>query len=309
MGDAPRSDKIWLNGSLVGWDQATVHVLTHTLHYGLGVFEGIRCYHTDKGPAVFRLDEHTGRLFKSAKIVGIEIPYAPAEINAAVKDTIRANGLRECYIRPIVFLGDNKRGLNSIGADIVTAIAVWPWGAYLGEEALEKGIRVKVSSFTRHHQNIFMTKAKVCGAYVNSILAKHEAITAGYDEALMLDPSGSVAEGSGENIFIVRHGRLKTPPLTAVLEGITRDSIITLARDMGIVVEEQYFSRDEIYIADEAFFTGTAAELTPIRSLDDRTIGDDGIGPVTKKLQSAFFDAIFARNGEYSHWLDFVDEA
>ncbi|MBI4828589.1 MAG: branched-chain amino acid transaminase [Nitrospinae bacterium] len=307
MSEAPRSEKIWMDGHLVDWDQANVHVLTHTLHYGLGVFEGVRCYNTSaKGSAVFRLREHTRRLFDSAKIVGIEIPFTEERINAAVVETIRANNMKECYIRPLVFLGDNRRGVNPIGAKVRVAIAVWPWGAYLGEEALSKGIRIKTSSFARHHQNIFMTKAKICGAYVNSILAKVEAVKAGYDEALLLDPQGNVAEGSGENIFIVRRGRLKTPPLTSVLEGITRDSIITLANDQGLLVTEQYFSRDELYTADEAFFTGTAAELTPIRSLDDRQIGTGGIGPVTKKLQTAFFDAINGRDPKYAHWLTVV---
>ncbi len=306
MSDSPKSDKIWMDGQMVAWGEANVHVLAHTLHYGLGVFEGIRCYNTPDGPAVFRLEDHTKRLFDSAKIVGIGINHTEDEINHATKETIRVNGLEQCYIRPILFLGDNKRGLNCTGAKTHTAIAVWPWGAYLGEEALAKGINVKVSSFTRHHENIFMTKAKVCGAYVNSIMAKLEAVNSGYDEALLLDPSGHVAEGSGENIFIVRRGRLKTPPLTSVLEGITRDSIITIAREMGIEVEEQYFSRDEVYTADEAFFTGTAAELTPIRSLDDRVIGSDGIGPITKKLQKAYFDIILGKSENHFHWLSRV---
>lgn len=307
MSEAPRSDKIWMDGQLVDWDQANVHVLTHTLHYGMGVFEGVRCYNTSaKGPAVFRLREHTRRLFDSAKIVGMDMPFTEERINAAVVETIRANKMKECYIRPIAFWGDNRRGLNPIGLKTRVAIAVWPWGAYLGDEALSKGIRIKTSSFTRHHQNISLTKAKVCGAYVNSIMAKVEAVKAGYDEALLLDPQGNVAEGSGENIFIVRRGRLKTPPLTSILEGITRDAIITLANDLGLLVVEQYFSRDEIYTADEAFFTGTAAELTPIRSLDDRQIGVDGIGPVTKKLQTAFFDTINGRDPKYAHWLTAV---
>lgn len=309
MSDIPRSEKIWMDGALVDWDKANVHVLTHTLHYGLGVFEGIRCYNTDRGPAVFRLKEHTDRLFDSAKILGFEIPFTPDQINGAIRETIRVNKLDECYIRPLAFLGDNRRGLNATGADVRVAIAVWPWGAYLGEEALSKGIRIKMSSFTRHHQNVFMTKAKVCGAYVNSIMAKLEAVKAGYDEALLLDPAGHVAEGSGENIFIVRKGKLKTPPLSSILEGITRDSVIQLAGDMGLEVTEQYFSRDEIYTADEAFFTGTAAELTPIRSLDDRIIGGNGIGPVTKKLQSAYFEIIRGKNPNYFKWLDFLNEA
>lgn len=303
MNDAPRSEKIWMDGELVDWSQANVHVLTHTLHYGLGVFEGIRCYMTETGSAAFRLEDHIKRLFDSAKITGIKIPFSREKINEAVKQTIRVNKLEECYVRPLVFLGDNKRGLNCTGVNVRVAIAVWPWGAYLGEEALSKGIRVKVSSFTRHHENIFMTKAKICGAYVNSIMAKLEAVNSGYDEALLLDPSGHVAEGSGENVFIIRNGKLKTPPLTSVLEGITRDSVLKIAVDKGIEVEEQYFSRDEMYICDEAFFTGTAAELTPIRSLDDRIIGDNRIGPVTKNLQTALFEIIRGKNPKYSSWL------
>jgi len=306
MSEAPKSEKIWLDGSLVDWDLANVHVMTHTLHYGMGVFEGIRCYKAQKGPAVFRLPEHTARLFASAKIVGMNIPYTQDQINKAILDTIRVNNLDECYIRPIAFLGDNRRGLNTTGVRTQVAVAVWRWGTYLGEEALAKGIRVKVASFARHHENVTMTKAKVCGAYVNSIMAKIEAVKAGYDEALLLDVAGHVAEGSGENIFIVRNGRLKTPPLTSVLEGITRDSVITIARDMGLVVEEQYFSRDEVYIADEAFFTGTAAELTPINSLDDRMIGQGGMGSVTRKLQTAYFDTLRGRTPEYENWLTYL---
>ena len=309
MSQAPKSDKIWLDGALVDWDKANVHIMTHTLHYGLGVFEGVRCYKAQKGPAVFRLTDHTHRLFNSAKIVGIEIPFTEDQINAAILQTITANGLEECYIRPLVFLGDNVRGLNTAGVSVHVAVAAWRWGTYLGEEALAKGIRVKVSSFTRHHENISMTKAKVCGAYVNSILAKAEAKRGGYDEALMLDPSGHVAEGSGENIFIVRNGKIKTPPLTSVLEGITRDSLITIARDMGVEVVEQYFSRDEAYIADEAFFTGTAAELTPINSIDDRAIGAGGIGPVTQKLQAAFFASIRGQAPAYEKWLTYAPVA
>jgi len=306
MSEAPRSDKIWLDGKFVDWDAANVHVLTHTLHYGLGVFEGVRCYETAKGSAIFRLEDHTKRLFNSAKIVGFKIPFTEAEINEATKETVRINKLKSCYIRPLAFLGDNKRGLNCIGANVRVAIAVWPWGAYLGEEALANGINVKVSSFTRHHENIFMTKAKICGAYVNSIMAKMEAVNGGYDEAVLLDPSGHVAEGSGENIFIVRDGKIKTPPLTSVLEGLTRDSIIKLATSMGLTVAEQYFSRDELYIADEAFFTGTAAELTPIRAVDGRVIGEGKMGPITKKLQSAFFDVLKAKDPSRENWLSFI---
>jgi branched-chain amino acid aminotransferase len=306
MSSAPRSDYIWMDGALIPWDQANVHVLTHTLHYGLGVFEGVRCYETPDGPAIFRLPEHTKRLFSSAKIMGMTIPFTPEEIDRATIETIRSNGLKQCYIRPLVFLGDEVRGLNCKGISVHVAIAVWPWGAYLGEEALSKGIDIKTSSFTRHHPNISMTKAKVCGAYVNSIMAKLEAVNSGYDEALMLDTNGFVAEGSGENIFIVRNGRLKTPPLTSVLEGITRDTVIAIARDMGLTVEEQYFSRDEVYLADEAFFTGTAAEMTPINALDDRVIGAGGMGPITKRLQTSFFDILKGGTEAYRHWLTFV---
>ncbi|MBF0170083.1 MAG: branched-chain amino acid transaminase [Nitrospinae bacterium] len=303
MASAPRSEKIWMDGRLVNWDDANVHLLTHTLHYGLGVFEGIRCYETADGPAVFRLAEHTRRLFTSARIVGIQIPFTEEEVNRAVLDTLRANKLRQGYIRPLVYLGDEVRGLNCKGSSVHLGIAVWSWGAYLGEEALEKGIDVKTSSFTRHHPNVFMTKAKVCGAYVNSIMAKLEAVNDGYDEALLLDPNGFVAEGSGENLFIVRNGKLKTPPLTSTLEGITRDSIMVVAREMGIAVEEQYFSRDEVYLSDEAFFTGTAAEMTPINSLDRRIIGAGGLGPVSRRIQSAFFDILKGKSAAYRHWL------
>lgn len=306
MAESPRSEKIWLDGAFVDWDDANVHIMTHTLHYGLGVFEGVRCYAGDKGSAVFRLEDHTARLFNSAKIVGVKIPFTEAEINQATLETIRVNNLKECYLRPLAFMGEEHRGLNCTGESFRVAIAAWPWGAYLGEEALASGIDIKTSSFTRHHPNVTMTKAKVCGAYINSIMAKHEAAGDGYDEALMLDPSGYVAEGSGENIFIVRGGKLKTPPLTSILEGITRDSIITIAGEMGIEVVEQYFSRDEVYIADEAFFTGTAAELTPIRSLDKRVIGNNGIGPVTKRLQTAFFDIIRGKSDAHENWLSFI---
>lgn len=250
---APNSNLIWMDGELVPWDKANVHVLTHTLHYGTGVFEGMRCYKTEKGSAIFRNREHVERLLNSAKIMGWEVPYTADEIIEAIRKTIKENKLDECYIRPLAYLGTEGRGLNTKGISIHLAIAVWPWGAYLGEEALKKGIRTKISSYARHHPNVTMTKAKTCGAYINSVLAKQEAVKDGYDEAILLDPYGFVAEGSGENIFIVRHGKLKTPPLTSVLEGLTRDCIITIAGDLGIKVEEQFFSRDELYIADEAF--------------------------------------------------------
>ncbi|RMF84798.1 MAG: branched-chain amino acid transaminase, partial [Nitrospinota bacterium] len=245
--------KIWMDGTLVDWSEAKVHVLTHTLHYGLGIFEGIRCYKTVRGPAIFRLQEHIDRLFDGVKIIGFQLPYSKEDIINAIKETIKANELEECYIRPLVYLGYGQMGLNPLGLPIRVAIATWPWGAYLGEEGLQKGIRVKISSFTRHHVNISMTKAKVVGNYANSQLAKVEAVTNGYDEALMLDPSGYIAEGSGENIFMVRHGILHTPPLTSILEGITRASVLDIARVESIPVKETIFSRDELYIADEVF--------------------------------------------------------
>lgn len=292
-----------MDGTLVEWDNARVHILTHTLHYGLGVFEGIRCYRTEKGSAVFRLDEHVDRLFDSAHIFMMKIPFSPREIKAAIVDTIKANKLRECYIRPLVYIGHGAMGLYSKENPVNVSIAVWPWGAYLGDEGLEKGIRIKVSSFIRHHVNVDMTKGKVCGYYVNSQLAKNEAKACGYDEALLLDTEGYVSEGSGENIFIVRNNELKTTPLTSVLEGITRDSIMKIAHDNRIVVKEERFTRDELYIADEAFFTGTAAEVTPIREVDGRVIGNGKRGAVTKKLQSIFFDIVKGKNRKYSRWL------
>lgn len=292
-----------MDGKLVGWDKAQVHILTHTLHYGLGMFEGIRCYSTAKGSAIFRLDEHVDRLFASAHIFNIEIPYSRQEIRQAIITTVRANKLRECYIRPLVYIGYGAMGLYPKGNPINVAIAAWPWGAYLGDEGLEKGIKIKVSSFTRHHVNSSMARAKVCGHYVNSQIAKKEAIACGYDEALLLDPEGYVSEGSGENIFIVRNGRIKTTPLTTILEGITRDSIITIARDHKIPIAEERFTRDEIYIADEAFFTGTAAEVTPIREIDGRKIGIGSRGKITKKLQAVFFDTVKGKNKKYESWL------
>ncbi len=304
--NAPESKLIWMDGKLVPWDEANVHILTHTLHYGTGVFEGIRCYKTAKGPAVFRHGEHIDRLFDSAHILGYEIPHSKAEVMEAVRATIKENALKECYIRPLAWLGTEGRGLNPIGITVHLAIAAWEWGAYLGAEALEKGIKVMTSSITRHHPNISFTKSKATGWYLNSVLAKQDAVQNGFDEALLLDPLGNVAEGSGENFFIVRDGMIKTPPLVSVLEGITRKSIMQIAKDNGIEVSESYFSRDEVYIADEAFFTGTAAELTPVCELDRRKIGEGKRGPLTKKLQTIFFDAIKGKNGKYSEWLDIL---
>jgi branched-chain amino acid aminotransferase len=301
-----KTELIWMDGKLVPWDEANVHVLTHTLHYGLGVFEGIRCYKTPKGPAVFRLREHMQRLINSAKIFQMEIPFSVDELCEATMETIRKNKLEECYIRPLVYLGYGGMGLYPKDNPVKVSIAAWPWGAYLGEEGLEKGINVKTSSFIRAHVNTNMTMAKVCGYYVNSQLAKKEAIQCGFDEGLLLDTEGYVGEGSGENIFIVRHGMLKTTPLTSVLEGITRDSMMRIAADEGYEVKEERFTRDEIYIADEAFFTGTAAEITPIRALDNRAIGKGKRGPVTAKLQAIYFDAVKGNSSKYEGWLNYV---
>src|ERR1051326_7002456 len=279
--------KIWLEGELMDWDKAKVHVLTHALHYGTGYFEGIRCYALEDGrSAVFRLDEHVRRLFDSGKILGFPLPRSFEEIKKAILDVVRASGLKECYIRPIAFVGLGEMGLYAPDNPIHIAIAAWSWGAYLGEEGIKNGIRAKVSSFTRHHVNVMMTKSKASGNYINSVLAKSEVKNAGYDEAIMLDSEGYVSEASGENIFMVRDKKIKTTPLTSILPGITRDSIITLARDKGYEVVEERFTRDELYIADEAFFTGTAAELTPIREVDDRLIGAGRRGPITEDLQS-----------------------
>ncbi|MFW6414675.1 MAG: branched-chain amino acid transaminase [Thermodesulfobacteriota bacterium] len=298
------SGKIWFNGQFVPWDDAQVHVLTHTLHYGAGVFEGIRCYNcTDGSSVVFRLEEHVDRLFDSAKVMQMEIPFSQEEVCEAIINSLRENKMKQGYIRPLAFIGDGIMGVYPGDNPINLIIAVWPWGAYLGEEALQKGIRVKTSSFNRHHPNVMMTKAKIAGNYVNSILAKREAYADNYDEALMLDVDGYVAEATGENIFIIKNSVLKTPPLGAVLPGITRDTVITLARDMGYTVKEQKFTRDEIYLADEAFFTGTAAELTPIRELDNRKIGAGEAGAVTKLLQNEFFSVVLGENLKYAGWL------
>jgi branched-chain amino acid aminotransferase len=300
-------DAIWLDGKLVDWDKAQVHVLTHTLHYGLGVFEGIRCYLCHDGKsAVFKLQEHVDRLFESAHISQITIPFSREEIFQAIIETLRANKLKEGYIRPIVFIGDGEMGLFVKDYPVRVAIACWPWGAYLGEEGLRRGIRAKIASFTRHHVNVGMTKAKICGNYVNSILAKKEVTAMGYDEAILLDTEGYICEASGENIFIVKNDSIKTPPPTSILQGITRDSVIKLARDTKMNVVEQRFTRDELYIADEAFFTGTAAEITPIREVDDRTIGKGERGPVTEHIQETFFDVVQGKNEHYKDWLAYL---
>jgi branched-chain amino acid aminotransferase len=292
-----------MDGKLVPWDDATVHVMTHTLHYGAGVFEGIRCYKTSKGSAVWRHREHIKRLFNSAHILGYEIPFTQEEVLEAVRATIKKNKMEECYIRPIAFLGDEARGISTKGLKVHLTIAVWAWGKYLGEDH-SKGIKTIVSSFIRHHPNITMTKSKSTGIYINSVLAKQEALRHGYDEAILLDPFGNVAEGSGENIFVVRNGGLKTPPAMSVLEGITRDTVMTLAGELGIPVVEQLFPRDELYIADEVFFTGTAAEITAIREVDSRKIGGGAMGPTTKKLHDAFFETIDGKNKKHLDWLD-----
>ncbi len=299
--------KIWFDGKLVPWNEAKVHVLTHTLHYGLGVFEGIRAYECDDGhPAVFRLMDHLNRLYSSARIAQMKIPFSKEEMQKAIFELLIVNRLKEAYIRPIAFIGDGAMGVHPRGNPIRVAIAAYPWGAYLGDEAVTKGIRAKVASYTRMHVNTFMTKAKICGNYVNSVMAKLEVSSLGFDEAIMLDTEGYVSEGSGENIFIVRNGILKTPPLTSILEGITRNSTIEIALDEGIEVIKERFTRDELYIADEVFFTGTAAEITPVREIDDRPIEDGKPGAITKRLQSRFFDVVRGKDKKFLNWLDFV---
>ena len=303
MSMADRDGHIWYDGKLVPWRDANTHVLTHSLHYGLAVFEGLRAYHTTRGTAIFRLREHTERLFNSAHIYMMKLPYSRDTLMAAHKEVVRANQLDSCYIRPIAFYGSEKMGVSPKGATVHVAIAAWPWGAYLGPEALEKGIRVKTSSFARHHVNVSMCRAKYSGTYANSILANLEATEHGYDEGLLLDVDGFVAEGSGENLFIVRGGKIYEPELTSALIGITRQSIISLAEEMGYSVAACRITRDDLYIADEAFFTGTAAEVTPIREVDGRTIGSGKTGPVTARLQKAFFDVVNGNNDKYRDWL------
>lgn len=300
---ADRDGVIWFDGEMVPWRDAKVHVLTHTLHYGMGVFEGIRAYQTDKGPAIFRLHDHTKRLFRSAHIMQMQIPFDADTINQACCDAVRQNKLDSAYIRPVCFYGSEGMGIRADSLKVHVAIAAWNWGTYLGEEGLEKGIRIRTSSYTRHHVNISMCKAKANGHYINSMLALQEAIQCGYDEALLLDNEGYVAEGSGENIFIIRDGTIYTPDLTSALDGITRDCIFTFCNELGIEIKEKRLTRDEVYVADEAFFTGTAAEVTPIRELDNRIIGSGSRGPVTEKLQRLFFDATAGKDQSKSHWL------
>jgi branched-chain amino acid aminotransferase len=306
MGFEDRDGVIWFNGKFVPWRDAKVHVLTHTLHYGMGVFEGIRAYETPKGPAIFRLKEHTRRLFGSAKILGMNIGYSEDELNEAIVATVRENGLQSAYIRPMTFYGSEGMGLHAKGLGVHTIIAAWTWGAYLGAEGMERGIRIKTSSFTRHHPNVTMVRAKSTGAYSNSMLALQEASRDGYDEALLLDVNGFVAEGSGENFFMVRNGKIFTPDLASALEGITRDTVLQLAAELGVEVQEKRITRDEVYLADEAFFTGTAAEVTPIRELDNRTIGSGRRGSITEKLQSMYFDQVKGRRDSHPEWLTYV---
>jgi len=306
MSMADRDGKIWKDGHLIDWRDATLHVLTHSLHYGMAVFEGVRAYKTPEGTAIFRLKEHTQRLFNSAKIFQMVIPFDMETIMAAQCEVVRANKLESCYLRPLVWIGSEKMGVSARGNTIHTSIAAWPWGAYLGEDGLARGIRVKTSSFTRHHVNVSMVRAKASGYYINSILANQEVTADGYDEALLLDTDGYVSEGAGENVFIVKNGKIYTPDLASCLDGITRDSVLTMARDMGIEIVEKRITRDEMYCADEAFFTGTAAEVTPIRELDNRVIGSGSRGPITEKLQAMFFDVVAGKAPQYNHWLTLV---
>jgi len=302
-----RDGKIWMDGQLVEWRDAKIHVLTHTLHYGCGAFEGVRAYKTDKGTAIFRLREHTERLFNSAKILRMTIPFTLEQAMQAQIDVVRANGFDSCYIRPLTWIGDKKLGVSPRGNTIHLMIAAWPWGAYLGEEGLKKGIRVKTSSYTRHHVNITMCNAKAVSNYTNSILANLEVTNDGYDEALLLDPQGFVSEGAGENIFVIRDGVLHTPDLSSgALNGITRKTVFSICEDLGLMVKEKRITRDEVYIADEAFFTGTAAEVTPIRELDGVSIGPGHRGPITERIQNAFFDIVGGRNPKYASWLTAV---
>jgi len=298
-----RDGKIWMDGEWVEWRDAKVHVLTHTLHYGAGVFEGLRAYHTDQGPAIFKLEDHTDRLFRSAHILNMAIPFSKEEINQAHLDAISNNNLDSAYIRSMCFYGSEGMGLRADNLKVHVMIAAWEWGAYLGAESMEKGIRIRTSSYTRNHVNSTMCKAKANGNYINSILALQEALSAGYDEALLLDHEGFVAEGSGENLFIVRNGILYTPETTSALEGITRETILTIAKEQGLEVKEKRITRDEVYVADEAFFTGSAAEVTPIREYDDRKIGSGLRGPITEKIQTLYFDYVHGRKSDHNEWL------
>ncbi|ADC70816.1 branched-chain amino acid aminotransferase [Thioalkalivibrio sp. K90mix] len=306
MSMADRDGVIWLDGQMVPWREAQTHVLTHTLHYGMGVFEGVRAYKTGRGPAIFRLQDHTRRLFNSAKILGMTIPYSADELNDAQVASVRDNGLESAYLRPMCFLGSEGMGLRADNLKVHAMVAAWHWGSYLGDEGMEKGIRIRTSSYSRHHVNVTMCKAKANGNYMNSMMALQEATRCGYDEAMLLDTEGYVAEGSGENIFLVRDGVLLTPDLTSALDGITRRTVITLAEEEGLRVVEKRITRDEVYIADEAFFTGTAAEVTPIREVDDRPIGSGTRGPITERLQSRYFDVVQGRDRQHDGWLTYL---
>ncbi|MGJ8669225.1 MAG: branched-chain amino acid transaminase [Oceanococcus sp.] len=303
---ADRDGLIWYDGEMVQWRDATTHVLTHTLHYGMGVFEGVRAYETPKGTAIFRLKEHTDRLFNSAKILDMEMPFSKDEINQAQIDAVAKNNLASAYMRPMVFYGSEGMGLRADNLKVHVIVAAWTWGSYLGADNMEHGIRIRTSSFTRHHVNVTMCRAKANGNYINSMLALQEALRDGYDEALLLDVDGYVAEGSGENIFAVFDGELHTPTLLSALDGITRKTIFTLAQEQGIKIVERRMTRDELYVADEAFFTGTAAEVTPIRELDGRAIGCGSRGPVTEKLQSLYFDHVTGKRDDHTEWLSYV---
>ncbi len=303
----PETEFIWMDGKMVKWQDAQIHFLTHGLHYGSAVFEGIRCYNTPKDPAIFRLEEHTKRLFESCKIFGMKVPFTKKELVDATIKTVKVNKVKECYIRPLAFYSYGVMGLNVSKAKVQVGIACWPWGTYLGKEGLERGVRAKVSSFARHHPNAMMTKAKICGSYVNSVLSKMEAVKAGFEESIMLDTYGFVSECAAENLFIVKDGKLITPSLTNALDGITRRSVIELARnELKLEVLEQHMTRDELYTADEAFLTGTAAELTPVREIDDREVGLGKRGPITEKLQELFFNAARGKNKKYEKWLTLV---
>jgi branched-chain amino acid aminotransferase len=306
MSMADRDGLIWYDGEMVPWREATTHVLTHTLHYGMGVFEGVRAYQSGRGTAIFRLEDHTRRLFRSARILGMKIPFTEEELNEAQKAAVRDNQLRSAYMRPMCFYGSEGMGLRADNLKVHVIVAAWEWGAYLGAENMERGIRVKTSSFNRHHVNITMCKAKANGNYMNSMLALQEALSCGYDEALLLDTEGYVSEGSGENFFMVNDGVIYTPELTSALDGITRKTLFALAAEEGIEIREKRITRDEVYVADEAFFTGTAAEVTPIRELDQRPIGNGGRGPITERLQTLYFDVVHGRTERHDHWLTYV---
>ncbi len=296
--------KIWMDGQMVNWEEAKIHVLTHSLHYGMGVFEGVRAYPTPDGPAIFRLEDHISRLLRSAKIYMLDVPFSSAELVDATADVVRSAGVDSCYIRPIVYLGYGEMGLNPLPCDVKVAIAAWPWGTYLGEEALAGGVRMKISSWRRHDPNALPPAAKGTGMYINSSLAKVEALKAGYDEAILLSPQGYVSECTGENLFVVNNGRLLTPPVSAgALEGITQSTIVTLAEELGYPTETANILRSDLYTADEAFLTGTAAEVVPIASVDDRTVGSGARGPITKELQDAYFSAVHGKTDTHPEWL------